>query len=208
MRDDKPIPRKYNPNEDAGVTTRRPKQKIISGNARVKQKTGVSKFADSFISEDAKDVKSQMIFDVLIPGVKKIIYDLFTEGIDMILYGGRGSGDRRRNPVDRLSFVQYDKYYEKGSRSARSESSRPKAVYDYGDLTVPSKGDAEAILDQLDAQIKRYDIASVADLYEFAGITPRPTDYKYGWTDISSATSVRLRTGEYILKLPKALPLD
>lgn len=62
-------------------------EKIVSGKARVKKKSGISKLKDNLISEDVDNVKSYAITDVLIPAAKKAISDIVTNGIDMILYG-------------------------------------------------------------------------------------------------------------------------
>ena len=56
--------------------------------------------------------------------------------------------------------------------------------------------------------INTYGIASVADLYDLAGITCRSyTANKYGWTDIRSAKVVRIRDG-YILELPRTVQIN
>lgn len=55
--------------------------------------------------------------------------------------------------------------------------------------------------------ISVYGMVSVADLYDLIGVTGNYTDNKYGWTDIRSASVVRVRDG-YIVKMPKAMPLD
>ena len=59
----------------------------------------------------------------------------------------------------------------------------------------------------MDEMISVYGIVSVADLYDLIGVTGNYTDNKYGWTDIRSASVVRVRDG-YIVKMPKAMPLD
>ena len=52
-----------------------------------------------------------------------------------------------------------------------------------------------------------YGTVSVADLYDLVGISGNYTDNKYGWTNIRNAEPIRVRDG-YMLKLPKALPLN
>ena len=64
-------------------------KKVVSGKVKTKKNDG-RKLASMFISEDAADVKSYVIMDVLIPAIKKAISDIVTDGIDMILYGGKG----------------------------------------------------------------------------------------------------------------------
>ena len=64
------------------------------------------------------------------------------------------------------------------------------------------------VLDQLEAAINQYQIVSVADLYDLAGITCRSyTANKYGWTDLQSAKVVRTRDG-YILQLPRTVQIN
>ena len=52
-----------------------------------------------------------------------------------------------------------------------------------------------------------YQVVSVADFYDLVGVSGNYTDNKYGWTDIRNASVIRVRDG-YMIKLPKALPLN
>lgn len=177
-------------------------EKIVSGTVKTKKKSEAKKFADVFISEDVGNVKSYIFFDVLVPAIKKAISDIVTNGIDMILYGETGRGGKRSS----ASRISYDKKYERES-DRRDRPGRAKMGYDYDDLIFDSRGAAEEILTKLDEIISCYGTASVADLYEMAGITGNYTDNKYGWIDIHNASVVRVRDG-YMVKLPKALPLN
>ena len=56
-----------------------------------------------------------------------------------------------------------------------------------------------------------YGIARVADLYDLVGERHEYTDNDYGWTNISNAEAVRVRTEDgygYAIKMPRALPID
>ena len=59
----------------------------------------------------------------------------------------------------------------------------------------------------MDELIETYGSATVADLYDLVGITCNYTDNKYGWTNLRNAEPIRVRDG-YMLKMPKALPID
>ena len=65
----------------------------------------------------------------------------------------------------------------------------------------------EEVLSQMDNIIETYRMASVADLFDLVGESCNFTDQKYGWTNLRNAEVVRVRDG-YMIKLPKALPLD
>ena len=176
-------------------------EKIISGNARAKKKSEFSKFADVFVSEDAGNVKSYILMEVLVPAVKKAISDIVTNGIDMLLYGE--TGVHKRNGAS--SKVSYRSYYDCSNRS--SSNSRTRNGYSYDDIILDNRGEAEEVLSRMDEIVATYGTVSVADLYDLVGITGAYTDNKYGWTDIRSASVVRVRDG-YMIKLPRALPLN
>lgn len=79
--------------------------------------------------------------------------------------------------------------------------------YDYDDIILESRGEAEDVLERMDELIATYQLVSVADFYDLVGVSGNYTDNKYGWTDIRNASVIRVRDG-YMIKLPKALPLN
>ena len=89
---------------------------VITGTAKTRKKGEMQKFADVFIAEDANNVKSYILMEVIIPAVKKAISDIVTTGIDMILYGEAGRS--RKNGT--ASKVSYRNYYERDSDRIRA----------------------------------------------------------------------------------------
>ena len=59
----------------------------------------------------------------------------------------------------------------------------------------------------MDEIIDTYGIVTIADFYDLAGVTGDYTTNNYGWTNIRNAEVVRVRDG-YIIKMPKAMPID
>lgn len=177
-------------------------EKVISGTAKSKKKNEVRKFADVFISEDIDNVKSYILMDVLVPALKSTIVDIVNNGINMIFYG-----ETRGSKKSASSGVSYGRYYDKDYDRRNNCSNRFRNKYSYDDIVLDNRGDAEEVLSSMDDLIDRYRFASVGDLYDLVGITGDYTDNKYGWTDIRNAQVVRVRNG-YMLKLPRALPLD
>ena len=176
-------------------------QKVVSG-AKTRQ-NNTRKLTDIFISEDAANVKSYIFMDVLVPAIKKAISDIVTDGIDMILYGGGGkrSSSRRSD-----SKVSYRSYYD-DKRDHRDDGYSTRLRFDYDDIVFRSRGEAEAVRDQMEDMIGRYGFVTVADMYDMADLSAPYTSNKYGWTSIRTAEAMRIRDG-YILKLPKAMPID
>ena len=186
------------------IVERKKLEPIAKG--KTKKKSEVKKFADVFIAEDVTSVKDYVINDVLIPAAKKAISDIITNGIDMILYG-EARGRDRRGSGGKVSYTKYyDRERDRDYDRSRSRTTR-RSVYDYDDIILDTRGEAEEVLNRMDDLIDAYDIVSVADLYDLVGIQGNYTDNKYGWTNLRNATVQRVRDG-YLLKLPKALPLD
>ena len=92
------------------VNERKKVEKVVTGKVKTKKKSEVSKFADVFISEDAANVKSYIIFDVLVPTIVDTIRDIAIGSLDMIF--GRGTGRNRsgRSSSSNPTYVSYRKY--------------------------------------------------------------------------------------------------
>jgi hypothetical protein len=196
----------YKPNSHKSreVSETRKVPKVVSGSVKQKKKNEMQKFADVFISEDAANVKSYILLDVLVPAVKKAISDIVTNGIDMILYGETGKSKKSSS----ASKISYRNYYDRQDDNRDYRGGRAIGNLDYDNLSFESRGDAEAVLNAMEDIISQYGVVSVGDLYDLAGFaTTNYTVNKYGWTDIRSARVVRYRD-EYFLKLPRALPLN
>lgn len=174
-------------------------EKVVTGTVKAKKKNEIQKFAGVFLPEDVDNVKSYILFSVIVPLIKKALSDT----VDAILYPEGRSG---KNST--ASKISYRSYYEKPNERGRDyNTSQTKTGYSYDDIILDNRGEAEDVLSRMDELISTYGIVSVADLYDLVGVTGNYTDNKYGWTDIRSAEPVRVRAG-YLIKLPKALPLN
>jgi hypothetical protein len=189
----------------ASVPEEKRVQKVVRGPVKTK-KNELRKIADIFISEDISNVKDYIFMDVLVPAVKKAIYDIVTNGIDMFLYGG--SGKTKNGPSG--TKVSYRSYYDQKSTTSSnrgSEDTRSRGGFEYEDIIFNNRGEAEAVKQQMQAAIVKYGFVTVADLYDMADLPAPYTSQKYGWMDVSSAEPTRTRDG-YTLKLPKAVSID
>ncbi len=203
MEDYKPNSHKSKEKAEAAAKAEKKVEKVVNGTVKTKKKSEMNKVKDLFISEDAANVKSYILMDVLVPAVKKAISDIVTDGISMILFGTTGNRSSRGNS----SFVSYDKYSRRDDER-RYGNTRTRSGYSFDDIYLESRGEAEEVLSRMDELIDMYGVVSVADLYDLVGITGNYTDNKYGWTNIRNAEPVRAMGGGYMLKLPKALPIN
>ena len=176
-------------------------EKVVHGKVK-KKENGMRKLTDIFISEDVTNVKDYIIFDVVVPALKKAVYDLIVGTLDMSLYGGRGNGSRPK--ADKVSYRDYNDISRSGNRSG--DRTRTASGYSYDDIVVETRGEAETVLSRMDEIMEEYSIVRVADLYDLVGVTGDYTDNNYGWTNIRNAKIVRVRDG-YKIDMPRALPI-
>ena len=175
-------------------------EKIVSGSVKTKKKSGINKLAGIFVPEDVDDVKSYIFEDIVVPAVKDIILDAVRAFLGV-------SGNSRGGRSSTSSKISYRKYYDDRDRRDSGNVSRTRTGYDYDDIILESRGEAEDVLERMDELIATYQVVSVADFYDLVGVSGNYTDNKYGWTDIRNASVIRVRDG-YMIKLPKALPLN
>ena len=202
--------REYQPNsrkskEEAVTKETLPEKrvkKVVNGKVKTKKNEG-RKLANIFISEDAANVKSYVFMDVLVPAIKKAISDIVTDGVDMILYGGEGRGHKSKSG----NKISYRNYYDDKRDDRRDGRHVGRSRFDYDDLIFDSRGECEAVREQMLDVIETYGFVTVADMYDMADLSAPYTSSKYGWTNIRTAETVRVRDG-YVLKLPKAMPID
>lgn len=195
-------------NERAALKEKAPErdkraEKVVHGKVKAK-KNETRKWTDMFISEDVANVKSYIVMDVIVPSIKKAVYDLIVGTLDMSLYGGKGGG--KRPTADKVSYrTDYNSVSRRDDRFS-NERNRTSSGYSYDDITVETRGEAEMVISRMDEIMDEYDQVRVADLYDLVGITGDYTDNKYGWTNIQTARIVRTRDG-YKIQMPRAIPL-
>lgn len=199
----------YKPNsrlsKEREAESAKPKKanKVVSGN--VKTRTNKSrKFLGTFVASDANSVWETIFMDVLVPSLKKLVSEGITTAADLFIYGE--SRDRGRTKSG--SKVSYRSYYDDRYGDKRDGRRRPVSTrFDYDDLVFESRGEAEMVLDHMRGSIADYNLVTVGDMYDFAGVTAPYTAHNYGWTSIRSAEVKRVHDG-YIIELPKAMAID
>ena len=188
--------------EENSKTTERKVQKVVSGKVKEKKKSGVRKFADTFISEDVGSVKDYIIGDFIIPLIQKTICDIFEEIPKTIFYGkSRG----KRSSGDRVSYRSYSDRRDYRRRDDPRDS-RSRTRFDSDDIIFDSRGEAEKVLSVMDEIMDEYELVRVSDFYDLAGLSCPYVWNDYGWTNIRNAEVVRVRDG-YVIKMPKATPI-
>ena len=209
-------PNSHKYHEEKSRANKEKAEKIVQGGAN-KRKKPMSKQVKEALVGDVEEVRSYLLWDVLVPAIKDTMVDLikaFAEGI-FHSNGSRSSNKyvQRNGPTSYVSYSSYSN--QRGPRpgdrrdvySGRTQRGYYNRAYDYDSIVYDRREDAEAVLDALAARTMEYGVACVADLYELSGIRSSYTDMDYGWAELTSASVERVRDG-YVINLPKPERLD
>lgn len=210
---------KLPPNSDASLKKdpeekpekREIKSVVKSGVTAKKQSLG-NKIKSTFVTENGKDIKGYVIFDVVLPYLKDTLYDAVTGALKMILFGDTNANPRRSRERDRgKSYWSYTNIYNDRDRRPINYSDstnltrvsyKKEAAMDFTDFVFDSRADAENVLGELSDLTIDYGVATVSDLYDLVGMDHEYTTDNYGWTDLSKAYISRERYG-YVINLPR-----
>lgn len=181
-------------------------EKVVSKPPKEKKKSVVKRISESMIVEDAPDVASYLLFDVVIPEFKNILLSMVNQGLERTFFGT--TNDRRdRRKRGYTSYAQYYRDRDDYAPNRRNVSRHARATHDFDEIIIESRDEAEEVLERLNDMIDIYEMATVSDLYDLVGISTEFTDEAWGWTDLRRASIQRVRNG-YLLNMPKPVPLD
>lgn len=190
-------------------------EKVVEGDVVRRKKPLGKRFSETFFTGDARGVFSYVVGDVLLPAAKDTIADAFSTMIERMLFGETRSASRRTGarPSGGSGYVSYNRFAPQQGPAARREdprleiSRKARSTHNFDEIILATRAEAETVIDRLFDIVTRYEAATVADLYELVGVTPKFTDDKWGWTDIRGAGVTRVRSG-YLLELPPTEALD
>lgn len=180
---------------------------VVTGETKAKKRNFFEKAGDELIAQkDGSVVRGYLFKDVFVPTFKRLIFELITGAVDMILYGGNAPSMKSQGTSN--PYVSYN------SRYSSRPVSKPNTVsgvdvFSFEKIMFTSKADALAVLDQMFELLSRYHLVTVAQFYDLSNfITDNPQATKFGWMDLSGAEVVSDYGGGYFIKLPKSYPID
>jgi hypothetical protein len=185
-------------------------EKVVTSGVVTQKKTIGKKFLELFAPDDVGGITNYIIYEVLIPSAKNTMFDIVRGTFDMIKQSAEAAifGENRPINTDRnRTHVSYNNYSSTTSpRREPSRSLNPKR-YNFDDIVITDKAEAESVIHHLVDLTMDFGQATVSDLYDLVGKTDQFTDRRYGWTDLSRATTRRVRDG-HLLVLPNPRMLD
>jgi hypothetical protein len=192
-------------------------ERVVQSDVVRRKKPLGKRLAETFVGGDAKGVWGFVTLDVLVPAAKDMFADAVSQGVERMIYGEARSTGRRsgRHPGD--PRVSYNRYSSPSTttRAGNTQrggpqqelSRRARSSHDFDEVILPTRVEADEVIERLFDLVSQYEVATVGDLYDLLGVTGSYTDAKWGWFDLRGAGVTRVRHG-YLLDLPKPEPLD
>lgn len=177
---------------------------VVKGNVKVKKESVGKKFADVFLADNLDNVKSYIIFDVIVPEITDTIVNALTGGISMLF---KGTPTNRRGSSHSNNRTNYSVISRSPSQAERRTNVRDR--HGVMDIIFDTRGDALEVKDCLLEIIDKYKMVSIADYYDLAKVGDQSnyTDRNYGWFELDDIQVTRDRDG-YRLRLPRPEALN
>ena len=147
----------------------------------------------SGLANDLRNISSYLFSDVLLPILKDGITQVFTNGLEMMLYGDEAPRRSRVQSYGRAPRRDYARQApsRRTYRSTR-EHLEPEAIY------YASISDAKLVLGEMQSIVAEHGVCTVGDMYTLSGVKASPIQHSYGWDDLSGARTVYDINGYYI----------
>lgn len=180
----------------------------LTGKVKINNEGEGKKFLKLFFAGSFIDALKYAFDNVFVPYTKDAICRTSTNVISFWVNGDKPAMNQNVGP-NRVSYWggvggTRQAYQQPTTTPARVQNN----IYSVGTLYFDNRGDAETVLLKMRENLLTYKVATVADLYDIAGMKFSFTDYKYGWRNLDSACVVRSNDGNYYIDLPKSMPIE
>lgn len=191
----------------AGAGQSKPEVKPVT-KGRVSKSIGAT-VARSIFADSVQGVGNYVLHELILPNIREMIQSVVVGGIERALYGDSApkpyrprTGHGFYSPPSRPAGWTSRTNYSAGAPTPRDDqwTNRPPS---YSDLVVPSRQEAEDVLQALLDMAERYGSASVGDLFSLAGMSTTHVDESWTWNaNEVSQGRVQMRRGGYGFSLP------
>lgn len=180
--------------------------KVITGDAVLVPKGIGWKFRHIFLAGTAKQAGRYVVAEVIFPTLRNLAWEVVSKGSEKVIFG---ESTNRRSAQEVRSRIQYNNPLARRplnpmiqpARLPDQYRSRATSRRDANDIVIPSREDAEQVVERLLDVLDKYDVVSLADLYDLLGLETSHVDQKWGWTYLNNVEIRQVREG-YLIELP------
>lgn len=211
--------------QNSGV--RREVDRTIKSTGTIKKKYRPGLIGILF-EKDFKEAKDTIITEIIKPKIKDAFFNVIDNGLRVIsdtfqtmifenidYRRGYNNLPRRSDQYSYNNQYNYNSISQKRLNTTSTGTLRARTstnLYNYDDLLIDDEAEANEVLCYMQEEIDTYGQVSVAQMYQFANMTPpRHTDYNWGWYELNGVNIEAIDCGQEGIKweilLPKAQPL-
>lgn len=183
----------------------------LKGTVVVKKPSFASRLKETFIAEDARDVGDYILWDILVPTIKRTIRDIIVGSADRIFLGtGVSSSNSNLYRERGVTYVRRTDYGAASRPTIKATNvkveNKPQSHINFGldDIVFDNYEDASSVLERLVDYLDTYGQVTVDDYFDLIGKSSSFTTQNWGWRSLSSATIITT-AGGYFIKLPKPI---
>lgn len=175
---------------------------VIKGKVHVPKKSFGDQLIDTFVLGNADDIKDYLINTVAIPTIKTSILNAVAMALNMPLPGVTPP-NRNAGSYGDPKITDYRSSYSKPSGQVRSAyTGNDYRSHTYTDMWFDSASDAEAVIEHLRRVLAQYRFVSIAEVYMACDERTTPTDFEWGWYDVSDMYVYRKGTNQFGIHFP------
>ena len=193
--------------KEAGVRPEKNIVQVVSSPVVIKEKGIGKKFKTIFFGGDFKNAGQYVVSDILLPALRNMFVDSVSGAAERVAWGesmrnrGRRPQMGGRTTYNAIPSRPFQSTMLPGQPPRLPGSARMVNRREANDILIVSREEANLVLERLIDIVDKYEVASLADLYDLLGQPSTPIDNKWGWTFLNTAEIRQVRNG-YLLELP------
>lgn len=188
------------------------------------QPSGAKKFGKALIGGTWDDIKVHAIYDVLIPGIKRMTMDAISillfgsatnRATPQVPWGGWSNSWGQPTGIDYRSYYSTNTYGNFNAPKAAAPVSAYSQNFEYKEPSFATKEAAEEFQSIITTIMENQHYISCACFYDNCKMSGYPSMASaYGWTDMSAIVNSRIVTRQtpdgglgYVVQMPNPKPL-
>jgi len=135
-------------------------EKVIQGGASMRKKPLGRRIAENFTGADAHSVGQYVLFDVILPQIKDLVFDVGTAALQRTLFGDRGGAAPRTwsgsGGAVRKGYTPYNSMASGATSKISQASSQVVPSNEFGEIVVETRGEAQNVMDKIGNLIETF----------------------------------------------------
>ena len=165
------------------------KPEPVKGAVGKKKQTLAGRFKEEFFKTSLKDVKNRMFEEVIMPGIKDLVYDFIVMGVGVWFFDNARGG--RKTQSSNGSYTSYGGWSRgEPERPSKQTQRRSSQVADYW---VESNDERQYIISMLFEYLDKYNKVQVANYYQLLNMEVKDTDWNWGWRSLNDLNTYERR---------------